>query len=306
MDKFPDLLRWFENSGYYIEDNCKRIDFTFKDNLTDELIEEFAREYAKYICRIRCNGPQRPFFDSDEDLCEKFQNVIDDRVILTEREKEFLRVSIFFEGMISQTKFNETNDFKGSIDRDGFNGYFGESLFYIIKEQYLEDEKIIVEPSLPKASAKGTGLDYMEIRRSNSSNDLYFTIGEIKTTKNGIGSYPNKIINQLIERPKHLYNSHINAFKEFARLSSDSELKEFVDTIPRYFWNPKITDKKRYAAIINHNYEENQRKNPFQDFQEAAADTINSNPECRRIKLVAIKNIENIKEKVLDYIWRNL
>ena len=136
---------------------------------------------------------------------------------LSDEEKKCLADIIFFYGMVSQVRYDKTNDYIASIDRELFNGYFGEIMFYIVREQYLCDEKIMIEPVVPKAYSKQSGLDYIEIRKTRQNGDYYFIVGEVKTSKNTIGDYPNDIIHSLKNRSIHLFNSEVNAFKERAK-----------------------------------------------------------------------------------------
>ena len=170
----------------------------------------------------------------------KFQQAIDNEIELERRKVPCS--TYFFDGMISQTKYNETKNYIESIDRDLFNGYFGEVLFYIIKNSALKVEKIMIEPSRPKTNSKQPGLDYVEIRKNED--DYYFIIGEIKTTDKTIRSYPDEIIDFLINRPVHLIYQEINAFKERIRYTGPEDLKNFINRMPIYFANKILQHKK--------------------------------------------------------------
>lgn len=303
MRQFPNLGQWFNISGYYEHNRCKTISLLLKDGLDEIALQDFAREFAKLVCRIRCNN-KLVFGDEEVDLCAKFQNSIDGNVVITNEEKIFLAESIFFYGMVSQAKFDETNDYVSSIDYDLFNGYFGEVLFYIIREQCLEDEKIMIEPNVPKPYSKQPGLDYVEIRKSLQNDEYYFIIGEVKTTENTIGDYPNDIITSLTKRPIHLLMYEINAFKERVKNIDNEELKHFIDRIPMHFL--RKSPQKRFAGVINYGSNNRHRQSVFSDFYTACSGHLDLNNDCRRIKLIGIKDIENLKKRVLDCIWRNL
>lgn len=303
MNYFPRLDRWFNISGYYDHHKCKTMSLLLKSELTDFEMESFAREFAKLICRIRCNG-SFPFGNPEVDLCTKFQNAIDGIEVLSDEEKKCLADIKFFYGMVSQVRYDKTNDYIASIDRELFNGYFGEIMFYIVREQYLCDEKIMIEPVVPKAYSKQSGLDYIEIRKTRQNGDYYFIVGEVKTSKNTIGDYPNDIIHSLKNRSIHLFNSEVNAFKERAKASDDENLKYFVDRIPMYFFNN--SPEKKFAGVINYGSNNKHRDSVFQNFYTECAGHVNELLDCRRIKLIGIKDIENIKERVLDCIWTTL
>jgi len=178
MRQFPDLKKWFDISGYYEHKKCKAFTLLLKDNLTGKEIQEFVKEYAKLLCRLRCNY-ELLFGDDEVDLCVKFQKAIDGIKTLEKQEKQFLADSIFFEGIISQKQFNKTGDYKKSIDKELFNGHFGEVLFYVVRDQFLEDEKVMIEPSLPKSYSKEHGLDYVEIRKNHQNDEYYFDLVNI-------------------------------------------------------------------------------------------------------------------------------
>lgn len=303
MIHFPNLDRWFNISGYYDHHNCKTISLLLKDDLTDLAIQSFAKEFAKLICRIRCNGLFL-FGDPEVDLCSEFQNAIDGINTLTNEEKKCLADTIFFYGMISQVRYDETNNYTESIDRELFNGYFGEIMFYIVREQCLDDDKVMIEPTVPKPYSKQSGLDYIEIRKTKQNGEYYFIVGEVKTSKNTIGNYPNDIICSLKKRSIHLFNSEVNAFKERARVSGDEDLRYFVDRIPIYFLNN--SPKKKFAGVINYGSNIKHRESVFQKFYTDCSGYVNEALDCRRIKLIGIKGIEDIKESVLDCIWTNL
>lgn len=303
MKQFLDLRNWFNISEYYEHNKCKTITLLWKDNLEDDDIQCFAIEFAKLICRLRCNG-ELILEDNGEDLCYKFQQAIDNEVELEEKEKKYLAEYIFFDGMVSQSRYDETKNCAESLDRDLFNGYFGEVLFYIVREQCLEDEKIMIEPSCPKTNSKQSGLDYVEIRKNED--DYYFIIGEVKTTDNTIGSYPDKIIDSLIKRPVHLIHQEINAFKERTKHSGPEDLKNFISRMPIYFMGKNPTAQKRFAGVINYGRNSSPQQTVFQNFNTKCANHLYDSSECRKVKLIGIKGIKNIKERVLEVIWKNL
>ncbi len=303
MRQFPDLSNWFDISEYYEHNKCRTITLLWKSNLGEDEVQCFVLQFAKLICRLRCNGEL--FLEDDgEDLCCKFQQAIDNTVTLEEKEKKYLADYIFFDGMVSQTKYDKTNNYIDSLDRDLFNGYFGEVLFYIVREQHLEDEKIMIEPSCPKTNSKQSGLDYVEIRKNVGG--FYFIIGEVKTTENTIGNYPDKIIDSLKKRPLHLMHQQINAFKERSKFGGQEDLKNFINRMPIYFMSKNHTEHKRFAGVINYGRNSNPSRTVFNNFQTECLSHLYDSPECRRVKLIGIDEIENIKERVLEVIWKNL
>jgi hypothetical protein len=303
MEQFPDLRNWFDVSEYYEHNKCRTITLLWKNNVENDDIQRFVVEFAKLICRLRCNG-ELILKDNGEDLCYKFQQAIDNEVELEEKEKKYLAEYIFFDGMVSQSRYDETKNYIESLDRDLFNGYFGEVLFYIVREQCLEDEKIMIEPSRPKTNSKQPGLDYVEIRKNKD--DYYFIIGEVKTTDNTFGSYPDKIIDSLIKRPIHLIHQEINAFKERTRYTGPEDLKNFINRMPIYFTSKNPTVHKRFAGVINYGRNSPPLQTTFQNFHTKCATHLYNSSECRRVKLIGIKGIKNIKERVLEVIWKNL
>ena len=303
MKQFPDLNKWFDISGYYEHNRCKTITLLLKNDLNKTALQEFAKEFTKLTCRIRCNN-ELLYGDDEVDLCKKFQDSVDGKVTLTNEEKLFLANSVFFYGIVSQTKFDETSDYVASIDYELFNGYFGEVLFYVLREQCLEDEKIMIEPTVPKPYSKQPGLDYVEIRKSLQDDEYYFIIGEIKTTGNTIGDYPNDIITSLTKRPMHLLAYEVNAFKERVKNTSNEGLKHFIDRIPMCFLNK--SPQKRFAGVINYGSNNRHRQSVFRDFYSGCNDHLDPNNDCRRVKLIGIKDIEKLKKRVLGCIWKNL
>ncbi len=303
MKQFPDLYNWFDVSEYYEHNKCRTIALLLKDNLEDDDIQSFVIEFAKLICRLRCNG-ELMLEDNGEDLCYKFQQAIDNEVELEEKEKNYLAEYIFFDGMVSQSKYDKTKNYIESLDRDLFNGYFGEVLFYIVREQYCEDEKILIEPNCPKTNSKQSGLDYVEIRKNEI--DYYFIVGEVKTTDNTIGNYPDQIIGSLIKRPVHLIHQEINAFKERTKYIGSEDLRNFINKMPIYFMSKDPTAHKRFAGVINYGRNSPPQQTVFQNFHTKCVNYLHDSSECRRIKLIGIKGIKNIKERVLEVIWKNL
>ena len=55
-------------------------------------------------------------------------------------------------------------------------------LFYFTGEIF-EDEKVYIEPKLPKNSSKVPGIDFVDIRKDDEG--YYMIIGKVKTTGNG-------------------------------------------------------------------------------------------------------------------------
>ena len=79
MKQFPDLHNWFDISEYYEHNQCRTITLLWKKDLKEDDIQRFVVEFAKLICRVRCNG-ELVLKDNGEDLCYKFQQVIDNKI----------------------------------------------------------------------------------------------------------------------------------------------------------------------------------------------------------------------------------
>ena len=142
MYKFPDISRWFDIVDYVEYNNCRKIEINMK-KISHTEINEFCNEFALFICRLRCPS---------EEWCLKMERAIKGVEGLETTDKNILR-NIFHTGFISDTRYKVTGDYRKSFDDEGIKGYFGECFYYILREQIFEDEKVYIEPKLPKNSS---------------------------------------------------------------------------------------------------------------------------------------------------------
>lgn len=297
MNKFPDLKRWFDVAEYCDFNDCRKIEINMKNNLAETDIDFFCNEFAKYLCRTRC--PQSAHLDT-------MIQAIDSGCDIDSEEKLFWR-NIFFRGFISQTKFNECGNYQKSFDDDAILGYIGEALYYVVREQVLEDEKICIEPLKPKFYSKDTGIDFLEIRKE--ATDYYMIIGEIKATKNTISSRANEIIESFKLRADKNFSELCVALQDRSASIDNQELSEFISNMCDLFYHigKKPSSKKRYGGVVNYNFHGQKiRDSAFGDFKEQLAGKVADENCCRRLALVGIYNIEIVMNKVRDAIWNKI
>lgn len=119
MKKFPDIRRWFDIVNYNVINSCRKIEVNMKI-LSDAEIDEFCKEFALFICRLRCPSVK---------LLREMEGAVNGSSVLkSERKKIFQH--IFYIGFISDKKYNLTKDFKLSFDDEAVKGYFGECFYY--------------------------------------------------------------------------------------------------------------------------------------------------------------------------------
>jgi hypothetical protein len=297
MNEFPDLYRWFDVKKYCDFNDCRKIEINTKNNLSENDINSFCGEFAKYLCRIRC--PQSVYLNT-------IINAIDSDFDIDADEKIFWR-DIFFRGFISQTKFDECGNYQKSFDDDAILGYIGEALYYVVRTQILEDEKVCIEPSKPKFYSKDSGIDFLEIRKETAG--YYMIIGEVKATKNTISSRADEIIKSFKLRADKNFSELCIAIQDRNIPSADQELSEFISNMCDLFYHigQQPSPKKRYAGVINYNFNGQKiRDSAFSDFKEQLTGKVANENCCRRLALVGIYNIENIIFKVRDAIWNKL
>ncbi|MEZ4358450.1 MAG: hypothetical protein R2876_07580 [Eubacteriales bacterium] len=297
MNKFPDLTRWFNVTTYCDFNDCRKIEINMKSGLTYQDINSFCNEFAKYLCRIRC--PQSAHLNI-------MIKSIDSGCDIETEEKAFWR-NIFFRGFISQEKFNGYGDYTKSFDDDAILGYIGEALYYVVRAQILEDEKVCIEPSRPKFYSKDTGIDFLEIRKETSG--YYMIIGEIKATKNTISSRAKEIIESFKLRADKNFSELCVALQDRHIPVDNLELSEFISNMCDLFYHigQKPSLQKRYGGIINYNFRGQKiRDSAFHDFKEQLTGKVADENCCRRLALVGIYNIENIIDQVRDTIWNKI
>ena len=292
---FSDLKDWFDIIYYSDINDCRKIEINMKDiNSID--IDRFCLEFSKYIVHLRC-----PI----DEYTNKMLNSIDGKYTLTDGEKQFF-INLFYTGFISDSKFTTTNDYKKSFDNDSIKGYFGECLYYIIREQILEDEKKYIEPQVPKQSSKVSGIDFIDIRKD--SNGYYMIIGEVKTTSGHYTTRWGEILDSFVNRTDKTF-SEMYQFIKSCDDGNDPEYTVFLRDILDIFYSLKLTPslQKRYAGVINYGFEGQPiGSNAFRSFKSKLVNKVYDNSICRRIKLVGVYNIDNIIELVRDNIWNNL
>ncbi len=295
MKKFPDIRRWFDIVNYNVINSCRKIEVNMKI-LSDAEIDEFCKEFALFICRLRCPSVK---------LLREMEGAVNGSSVLkSERKKIFQH--IFYIGFISDKKYNLTKDFKLSFDDEAVKGYFGECFYYILREQIFEDEKVCIEPKFPKKSSKVPGIDFVDIRKD--ADGYYMIIGEVKTTKNNYSTRLPEIIQAFQSRMDKNFSEIYQSI-----LESDDEsipeysvfLEEMLDIF--YRLTGSGSKKKRVAGAINYDYQgKNAGSLAFRNVKEELKEIVDDFPVCRRFKLIGIYNIEDVIERMRDRIWNVL
>ncbi|MEA4895642.1 MAG: hypothetical protein VB064_10325 [Oscillospiraceae bacterium] len=299
MKEFPNLSQWFDFIDYCDFNDCTKIELNMKKSLTSAEIENLNINFAKYLCRLRC---------SEKKDIELMYRAIDsgDSSCIPEDIKRRI-ILCFFYGFISDNKYSDTGDYSKSFDDDAIQGYMGECLYYLVREQYLKDEKKIIEPIKPKFYSKSPGIDFVEVRRD--SNGFYMLIGEVKTTIGTISSRSHEIIEAFSLRADKTFAEIYQSLRGNPNLSEDPELLDFVNQMNDIFYyiGSRINTKKKYSGVVNYCYAGQRiRDTVFSKFRDSLTDKVFDDPDCRRIKLIGIYNIGDNFCKVRDIIWNCL
>ena len=288
---FPDLNNWFMSKNYVEHNGCEMLEINMKAGLTTNEIDEFCLEFAKYICSIRC---------SSELLYLKMVDAIENGTVLSSDEQKRLQ-NDFYNGFIKDAEFKTTGSFALSYDDDGIQGYLGEALYYLIRNQYSKDFKVAIEPSKPKAVSKTSGIDFLEVRKDNLSK-FYFIIGEVKTTTNSYSTRNAEVINSFINRINRNFSEIYLDLKEKDD-GLDPDYTRFLEEMTDIFYSFRGRNEKRLAGVFNYDYDGRKvSRAAFSTWKNQPFD-INDSPMCRKIKLIGIYNIGNIIEKVRDLLW---
>lgn len=295
MKKFPDIRRWFDIVNYAEINSCRKIEINMKA-LPDAEIDEFCKEFALFICRLRCPSVK---------LLREMEGAVDGSSALKNERKKIFQ-DIFYTGFISDEKYKLTKDFRLSFDDEAVKGYFGECFYYILREQIFEDEKVYIEPKFPKKSSKVPGIDFVDIRKD--ADGYYMIIGEVKTTKNSYSSRLPEIVQAFQSRMDKNFSEIYQGI-----LESDDEsipeysvfLEEMLDIF--YRLTGSGSKKKRVAGAINYDYQgKNAGSLAFCKVKEGLKEIVDDFPACRRFKLIGIYNIEDVIERMRDRIWNVL
>ena len=291
---FPDLNKWFIANSYVVHNECELIEINMIQNLSQEIIDEFCKEFAIYICSLRC--PTKELFDNMVDA-------INGNNPLSEEDKSILR-SIFSNGFISKKTYLETLDYLQSFDEDGIKGYFGETLYYLIRGRYAKDIKISIEPEIPKTLSKNSGIDFLEIRKDFDG--YYFIVGEVKTTENSYSTRSEEVADTFLNRINENFSDMFLTLQGRDD-KSDTEYTKFLEEMTSIFYRfYHDSDKKRLSGVFNYNFAGKRiNSNAFSTWKDKPFE-INNNPVCRKIKLIGIYNIETVIEKVRDLLWNVL
>lgn len=309
MNSFPPITNRFRfleqdelydqtktiNNGYYEHNECLFFTLLWKEWADTN---SFIKEFVKLIARMRTWWEDWSW-SYLELLYLELVNYIDNNSTsysLQERT-EFVN-TVFANWMKSGNTW--------TIDRDMCRGYIGEILYYLIREQYLSDEKHQIHPNKPKDYSKEPWLDFTEIRKD--SNWYYLVIWEVKSTSSTIGDYPNKILEQLNSRHRTTFIQHVNHYKELSKiwLIQDSELKEFINKIYNFsnIENTEFkTDKKRFTWVINYSRNKKHPTTVFNNFKSSTSGTLSDNINCRKVKLIWIKDFNTIVDWIYTYIF---
>lgn len=295
MNKFPNILRWFDIVDYTEFNNCRKLEVNMKKLMPTE-ITAFCMEFALFICRLRCPSVE---------LLLKMENAIKGVKALEPNDKKILR-TIFYNGFISDTKYKNTKDFWKSFDDDGVKGYFGECFYYILREQILEDEKVYIEPKFPKNSSKVPGIDFVDIRKD--SEGYYMIIGEVKTTGREYSTRLQEILDTFTYRVEKTFSEVYQQIKENDS-GRNAEYSAFLQDMLGIFYSitGETGKKKRVSGTINYNYEGKRLgATALSGVKNALKNTVADEAVCRRFKLIGIYNLENVIEQTRDIIWNVL
>ena len=230
-------------------------------------------------------------------------DAIENGTIISPDDKQRLH-NDFWNGFITESLYDKTKDLKKSFDDEGIKGYFGEALYYLIRNQYAKDLKIAIEPGKPKAVSKTSGIDFLEVRKDENG-DFYFIIGEVKTTENSYSSRNEEVIRAFLNRINKNFSDIYFCLKERDDGTDDS-YTEFLEEMIDCFYSFEGNNKKRLSGVFNYNY--SGRKipaNAFSTWKDKEFD-INDSFLCRKIKLIGIYNIENVINKMRDILWNVL
>jgi hypothetical protein len=293
--RFPDIRRWFHIIDYTEINNCRKIEVNMK-SLSKAEVDAFSKEFALYVCRLRC---------PTEKFLKKMENAINHAATLSKEDKEMLQ-DIFYTGFISDKKYKATGDYKASYDDDAVKGYFGECFYYILREQIFEDEKIYIEPKLPKCSSKVSGIDFVDIRRDKAG--YYMIIGEVKTTENSYSSRLPEIIETFRGRIQKNFSEMYQAILENDD-ESIPEYTKFLEEMLEMFYRitGKGTERKRVSGTIHYDYHGNSiGNNAFYKVKKDLEDVVDDAPTCRRFKLIGIYNVGDVVRQMRDIIWNVL
>lgn len=295
MYKFPDISHWFDIVDYVEHNNCRKIEINMK-KLSHTEINEFCNEFALFICRLRCPS---------EEWCLKMERAIKGVEGLEMTDKNILR-NIFHTGFVSDTRYKVTGDYRKSFDDEGIKGYFGECFYYILREQIFEDEKVYIEPKLPKNSSKVPGIDFVDIRKDDEG--YYMIIGEVKTTGNGYSSRLPEILDSFTNRIDKTFSEVYQQIKENDD-GSNAEYTTFLQEMLGVFY--RITGdsgkKKRVSGTINYNYEgKSIGRMALSGVKDKLQDVVGEEAMCRRFKLIGIYDLENVIEQTRNIIWNVL
>ena len=295
MYKFPYISHWFDIVDYVEHNNCRKIEINMK-KLSHTEINEFCNEFALFICRLRCPS---------EEWCLKMERAIKGVEGLEMTDKNILR-NMFHTGFISDTRYKVTGDYRKSFDDEGIKGYFGECFYYILREQIFEDEKVYIEPKLPKNSSKVPGIDFVDIRKDDEG--YYMIIGEVKTTGNGYSSRLPEILDSFTNRIDKTFSEVYQQIKENDD-GSNAEYTTFLQEMLGVFY--RITGdsgkKKRVSGTINYNYEgKSIGRMALSGVKDKLQDVVGEEAMCRRFKLIGIYDLENVIEQTRNIIWNVL
>lgn len=295
MIKFPDIQRWFNIIDYTEINGCRKIEVNMK-TLARAEVDAFSKEFALYVCRLRCPA---------EKWLKKMENAINHTLVLPEADKDILR-NFFCTGFISEEKHKATGDYKSSFDDDAIKGYFGECFYYILREQIFEDEKIYIEPKLPKCSSKVPGIDFVDIRRDDDG--YYMIIGEVKTTE---GSYSSRLL-EIIKTFRGRIQKNFSEMYQAIWENDDKsipEYTEFLEEMLDMFFRitGKGNERKRVSGTIYYDYHGNSiGNNAFCKVKKDLENVVDDSPACRRFKLIGIYNVGDVIQQMRDIIWNVL
>lgn len=85
-----------------------------------------------------------------------------------------------------------------------------------------------------------------------------------------------------------------------------SELKEFINKIYNFSNINKIefkSDKKRFTWVVNYSRDNKHITTVFDNFKTSTSDTLSDNINCRKVKLIWIKDFDTIVNWIYNYIF---
>ncbi len=290
----PDLTKWGTLSGIPVNDprpyHCHTLEITISPGAPN--YDDVVCEVARSIACARLNNHYLMLWD--EATTNRTPLAGEDQFVLIQA----LSRGICSPGTRNLGEIPPCND-------DHFKGHLVEVLLYCMRA-YLaksgEAHPCIFEPPYPKAISASPGIDLLEV--GGIDDELYFQVWECKGTDGDARAALRDAADQLCVSNGTAYQGFMQAYRCLQTNDSvvrDSPLFQFINRMPRMFFQVPAHDSKRFGGAVGFNTDDS--SSPANSFATKVNNAVGPSRKHCQVVLFKIANFPQFRKDVFQQLW---